>query len=167
MNPSLTIPRSVLALSLLGMGLLACSADKAGPGGGATPADAQTATPATDTAAPAATTASPGRDPVPPAAPPATAAGIPPVEDSCAADAECGYTAVPVAGPHACCDNQCGLLAVTKAYVKKLNTACKTFTSARSAQHPGAAAAADCPPMMCDAALTPKPRCQAGRCVLR
>lgn len=162
----LIIPRTVLALSLLGTGLLACSADKAGPGGAATPVDAQTATPPADTAAPASATALPERDPVSPAAPPVTAAGLPPVEDACAVDAECGYTSLPVAGPHACCDNQCGLLPVTKAYAKKLSIACRTFTSARSAQHPGAAAAVDCPPMMCDAALTPKPRCQAGRCVL-
>lgn len=167
MTPFLTIPRTVLALSVLGMGLLACSADKAGPGGGATPADAQTATHPADTAASASAMASPERDTAAPAAPPVTAAGLPPVEDACAADAECGYTSLPVAGPHACCDNQCGLLPVTKAYAKKLSTACRTFTSARSAQHPGAAAAADCPPMMCDASVTPKPRCQAGRCVLR
>jgi hypothetical protein len=159
-SPTFRWPLLVLCL------VPACAAAQDGAGAPA----AVPAAPAPDTASPAA--AAPAAASAPAAAPPVAAAvatpadarppkptapGLPPVEDACSSDAECGFTTLPLSGPHVCCGDQCGTTAGTKAWVKKLEAACGAMARAK----------ADCPPMMCDAAIAPKPRCQAGRCALR
>ncbi len=177
MTHPLVFARALGAASLAAIAVLACTPEKdssagpqapAGKESGSQAAHAPSAAPsaaatvaAPATASAAATVASGAAGSAAADTLPSLGAGLPAVEDACAADADCGFTTLPVGGKRTCCDNQCGLVPVTKAYAQKLAAACGPINAARGAQK-----ATECPTVACDAMKSPKPRCNAGKCAL-
>lgn len=172
-----TVARALAGASIAALAFVACTPDKppaegtpapvgkqSGSAAAIAPSAAASAAPsaaaaASDSAAPVASAA--GSAAASAAADTLPAQGVPAIEDSCTTDADCGFTTLPVSGKHVCCDNQCGMTPVTKAYAARLAAACSTMNAAR-----GANKAKDCPTLACDAMKSPKPTCKAGKCSL-
>jgi hypothetical protein len=168
--------RALVAASLSAIAVVACTPEKPASGGPQTPVGPSTGTTAAlvpSATASAAPTAAPSAAPTGSAtagasasapagdALPPVAAGLPALDDTCAADADCTFTTIPASGKAVCCDNQCGATAVNKAYAKKLEAACGAFNTARASRK-----AQECPTVSCDEQKRPKPKCAAGHCAL-
>lgn len=129
------------------------------------PAPAPIATPtATDDVGTAPPTASETSAPIPqPSAPPSASASfvatplpLPPLDKTCATDAECIVFDEATTGKYACCmfGNGCVLEVANNTSLMRFRAACKSTPPA------------SCPPIGCAQPASPKARCDAGKCVL-
>jgi hypothetical protein len=80
---------------------------------------------------------------------------LPPKEDRCVSDAECGVTSLDLEGPTVCCFRCCSMHGGRKSWTDAVEAACK------------AAPGLHCPVVACACPSPPyKPKCVAGRCTL-
>jgi hypothetical protein len=75
---------------------------------------------------------------------------LPPIEDTCASDADCTVIAFETSGPHVCCAS-CKTTPVTKAWAKRAETCNLLLKKA-------------CYPLACPMGPM-KPKCESGRCI--
>lgn len=85
------------------------------------------------------------------AAPPSGAAALPPLDDTCAADADCAWSYVYLVDGK-CCGGTCSPRPASKASVKLVEQACSTLGFAEE----------NCPAKKCLA--PPRLKCVAGHC---
>jgi hypothetical protein len=97
----------------------------------------------------------PGETSPAPKPPRPSAIVLPPMEDACAADDDCGVTSLDLSGPTVCCFRCCSMHGGSKSWVKRVESICQNAPGLK------------CQPAACACPSPPyKPKCVSGRCTL-